>query len=110
MQCATIDAGKNRPVDEPLASQLEEGYQSIKPWKPSYQEELSAALQVGPAAYEKLKYPLADGAVFFDDAGSARLIYSSFANRVSSAIFSTFRGGKSNSPYPGAPLVYRGIS
>ncbi|KIM30120.1 hypothetical protein M408DRAFT_328513 [Serendipita vermifera MAFF 305830] len=98
----------NRPVDEPLAQQLEDAYQTIKPWKPSYQEEVSAALQVGPAAYEKLKYPLAEGAAFFDDAGSARLISNSFANRVSSAFFSTLRGGKHNSPYPASPLVYRG--
>jgi hypothetical protein len=99
---------KNRPVDEPLARQLEDAYQSIKPWKSSYQEEVLAALQVGPAAYEKLKCPLADGSVFFDDAASARLIYNSFTNRVSSAFFSTLRGGKSTSPYPAAPLVYRG--
>jgi hypothetical protein len=102
------DTYQNRPVDEPLARQLEEAYQSIKPWKPSYQEEVLAALQVGPAAYEKLKSPLVDGSVFFDDAGSARLVYNSFTNRVSSAFFSTLRGGKSNSPYPVAPLVCRG--
>jgi beta-xylosidase len=63
---------------------------------------------VGPAAYEKLKYPLVDGSVFFDDAGSGRLVYNYFSTRVSSAFFSTIRGGKSYSPYPAAPLVYRG--
>lgn len=101
---------KNRPVEEPLAQQLEEAYQAIKPWKESYQDELQAALQVGPAAYEKLKHPLADvdGSVFFDDASAARLIYNSFTNRVSSALFSTLRSNRTNSPYPAAPLVFRG--
>lgn len=102
------DIHKNRPVDEPLAQQLEDAYQSIKPWKPSYQEEVLATLQVGPAAYEKLKCPLPDGSVFFDDASSARLISNSFTNRMSSAFFSTLRGGKQISPYPASPLVYRG--
>ncbi|PVF99520.1 hypothetical protein CPB86DRAFT_825001 [Serendipita vermifera] len=100
----------NRPVDEPLERQLEEAYRTIKPWKASYQEEVLAALQVGPAAYEKLKYPLngQEGAIFFDDASTARLVYNSFANRVSSALFGTLRGSRTNSPYPSAPILYRG--
>jgi hypothetical protein len=101
---------KNRPVDEALSHQLEEAFQTIKPWKESYQDEILAAMQVGPAAHEKLKLPLGDteGSVFFDDAGSARLIYNSFTNRVSSALFSTLRTNRTNSLYPTAPLVYRG--
>ncbi|CCA71004.1 related to phosphatidic acid-preferring phospholipase A1 [Serendipita indica DSM 11827] len=100
----------NRPVDEPLASDLEDAYHTIRPWELSYQEEVTAALQAGAVAYEKLKHPLkhSDGAVFFDDAFTARLIYNSFANKLSSAIFATIRGSKSNSPYPSAPVVYRG--
>ncbi|KAG8812689.1 hypothetical protein FRC19_002992 [Serendipita sp. 401] len=100
----------NRPVDDPLAADLEKAYQAIKPWESSYQDEVAAALQTGPVAYEKLKVPLAhpDGAsVFFDDAGSARLLYSSLSTRVSSAIFATIRG-RSNSPYPSSPVIYRG--
>ncbi|KAG8808008.1 hypothetical protein FRC17_004176 [Serendipita sp. 399] len=102
----------NRPVDEPLASELEKAYQTIKPWEPSYEEEVAAAIQAGSVAYEKLKVPLAHssdgGSVFFDDAGSARILYSSLSTRVSSAIFATIRGSRSNSPYPGAPVAYRG--
>jgi hypothetical protein len=97
-------------VDEALSYQLEEAFQTIKPWKESYQDEILAAMHVGAAAYEKLKLPLADteGSVFFDDASSARLIYNSFTNRVSSALFSTLRTNRTNSLYPTAPLVYRG--
>jgi hypothetical protein len=67
-------------------------------------------LQVGPAAYEKLKHPLngQEGAIFFDDASTARLVYNSFANRVSLALFGTLRGNRTNSPYPSAPMVLRG--
>lgn len=93
-----------------MAQQIEEAYQAIKPWEPSYHDELSAAIQVGAAAYEKLKHPLgaSDAAVFFDDAHSARIIYNSFTNRVSVALFGTLRGNRTISPYPAAPLVYRG--
>lgn len=82
----------------------------IKPWEASYQEELAVALQVGPAAYEKLKYNIenSDVSIFFDDAESARLVYNSFANRFSSAFLSSIRGAKSISPYSSSPIVYRG--
>ncbi|KAG8813486.1 hypothetical protein FRC17_001553 [Serendipita sp. 399] len=107
-----VYSSKNRPVDEPLASELEKAYQTIKPWEPSYEEEVAAAIQAGSVAYEKLKVPLAHpsdgGSVFFDDAGSARILYSSLSTRVSSAIFATIRGSRSSSPYPGAPVAYRG--
>ncbi|CAG8648568.1 5246_t:CDS:2, partial [Acaulospora colombiana] len=105
-----FDVHKNRPVDETLERQLEEAYRTIKPWKASYQEEVLAALQVGPAAYEKLKHPLngQEGAIFFDDASTARLVYNSFANRVSSVLFGTLRGSRTNSPYPSASMIHRG--
>lgn len=44
-----IHIQKNRPVDEPLSHQLEEAFQTIKPWKESYQDEILAAMQVGPS-------------------------------------------------------------
>jgi hypothetical protein len=67
-------------------------------------------LQVGPAAYEKLKHniPDSDVSIFFDDADSARLVHNSFANRFSTAFFSSIRGGKSGSPYSSSSIVYRG--
>lgn len=77
--------------------------------KTSYGDELAAALQAGASAYERLKHPLEEGesSVFFDDPGSARILYHNLASRVSSAFFSSLRTGKQTSPYSAAPLVYR---
>ena len=81
--------------------------------KSSYQDELRTAAEIGPPAYEKLRYPLpsADALVFFDDAAQARIISNSLASRLSSVVFSPFLFRSSSttySPYASAPIVYRG--
>ena len=107
---------------------------AIKPWKvrypstpdtnltkvfskSSYEDELRTAAEIGSSAYEKLRYPLpsSDASVFFDDASQARIISSSLGSRFSSVVFSAFQfrsvstnTGTGPSPYPSAPVVYRG--
>lgn len=49
---------KINPVDRVLASALEVAYREIKPYLPSYQDELTSALKVGVEAESKLRYKL----------------------------------------------------
>ena len=46
------------PVDPDLANQLEEGYEYIKPWTLTYQDELKSCLEVGPEAELKITHRL----------------------------------------------------
>jgi len=46
------------PVEPNLANQLEEGYEYIKPWTSTYQDELKSCLEVGPEAELKLTHRL----------------------------------------------------
>lgn len=42
------------PVESDLANQIEEGYQSIKPWTPAYVDELNSCMDIGPEAELKI--------------------------------------------------------
>ena len=42
------------PVESELANQLEEGYEYIKPWTPSYVDELNSCQDIGPEAELKI--------------------------------------------------------
>lgn len=46
------------PVEPNVANQLEEGYEYIKPWTLTYQDELKSCLEVGPEAELKLTHRL----------------------------------------------------
>ena len=46
------------PVEPDLANQLEEGYEYIKPWTLTYQDEVRSCLEVGPEAELKITYKL----------------------------------------------------
>lgn len=46
------------PVESDLANQLEEGYEYIKPWTSTYQDELKSCLEVGPEAEIKITHKL----------------------------------------------------
>lgn len=81
--------------------------------KSSYEDELRTAAEIGASAYEKLRYPLpsSDASVFFDDASQARIIFKSLGSRFSSVVLSAFQFRPTStgpSPYPSAPVVYRG--
>lgn len=46
------------PVEPDLANQLEEGYEYIKPWTATYQDEIKSCLEVGPEAELKVTHRL----------------------------------------------------
>ncbi|OAQ98180.1 hypothetical protein LLEC1_02762 [Akanthomyces lecanii] len=46
------------PVSTAVANQLEAGYQELKPWTPTWADELKCALEVGAAGEEKVSHQL----------------------------------------------------
>ncbi|KAI4147945.1 MAG: hypothetical protein LQ340_005309 [Diploschistes diacapsis] len=46
------------PVEAPIANLLEKGYQYMKPWTPTYKDEVSSCLAVGPEAEMRLVHHL----------------------------------------------------
>ena len=46
------------PVEPDVANQLEEGYEYIKPWTATYQDEIKSCLEVGPEAELKITHKL----------------------------------------------------
>lgn len=55
------------PVEPNLATRLEEGYEYIKPWTSTYQDELKSCLEVGPEAELKLTHRLWPPEISSDD-------------------------------------------
>lgn len=55
------------PIEPNLATQLEEGYEYIKPWTSTYQDELKSCLEVGPEAELKLTHRLWPPEISSDD-------------------------------------------
>jgi hypothetical protein len=71
----------HHPCSEELSDELEDGFMKIRPWIPSYPEELKTALEFGKEAEEKLRCPLespqhdyAGMFVVFQNEGCARII------------------------------------
>ncbi|RXK37136.1 hypothetical protein M231_05587 [Tremella mesenterica] len=98
---------ETRPCSWDLGEEIERGYLEIKPWLPSYKDELAAATALGPAAEEKLKYalPIRFGpglGVIFEDGEKGRLLSSGALNYLSRAFWSTLR------TKPSGTYVYRG--
>ena len=46
------------PVESDVANQIEAGYEYIKPWTPTYQDELDSCIDIGPEAEIKVAYKL----------------------------------------------------
>ena len=46
------------PVPSDVANQLEEGYEYMKPWTPTYTDELNSCLEIGPEAETKIVHRL----------------------------------------------------
>ena len=44
------------PVESDLANQIEEGYEYMKPWTPTYIDELNSCLEIGPEAELKVAH------------------------------------------------------
>jgi len=69
---------ETKPCSWELAEELERAYQEIKPWQPSYKDELATAVATGKGAEEKLRHNLPSRfgsglGVVFDDGESGRL-------------------------------------
>ncbi len=46
------------PVESDVANQIETGYEYIKPWTPTYQDELNSCVEIGPEAELKIAHKL----------------------------------------------------
>ncbi|KAG8527509.1 uncharacterized protein KY384_007661 [Bacidia gigantensis] len=46
------------PVETDLANQLEEGFEYIKPWTPTYNDELNSCIEIGPEAELKVAHKI----------------------------------------------------
>ncbi|WOO83447.1 putative phospholipasec [Vanrija pseudolonga] len=98
-----------RPCTWDLAAELEKGFQEIKPWQPSYKEELATALAVGASGEEKLmhKLPARFGSglgVIFEDENKCRVIASGTFNYLSRQLWSSV-GAR-----PGGVYFHRGYT
>lgn len=96
------------PVDPLLAHHLEEAYATIKPYDPSYEDELRSALEFGPDAEAKLKHSMAEVGVdvIFQGKSSARIYARNLPARLSKSFLTSFIRDKGHSS--GGTLVYRG--
>ncbi|CAE6351628.1 unnamed protein product [Rhizoctonia solani] len=101
---------ENRAVEPALSRELEEAYHQIKPYLPSYPDEVQAALSAGTLeAQDKLKTVLnkSNHSAVFQDALSARIFQGT--TPPSAGLFSWGMGRGRGGLFPGATVVWRGI-
>lgn len=70
---------ETKPCGWDLAEELEKAFQQIKPWESSYREDYTAAMVLGAAGEEKLKFSLPERfgpglAVIFEDESKCRVM------------------------------------
>ncbi|CAE6432318.1 unnamed protein product [Rhizoctonia solani] len=100
---------ENRAVEPALSRELEEAYHQIKPYLPSYPDEVQTALSIGTLeAQDKLKIVLqkSNHSAVFQDARSARIFQGT--TPPSAGLFS-WGMGRGRGLFPGATVVWRGI-
>ncbi|CAE6382343.1 unnamed protein product [Rhizoctonia solani] len=101
---------ENRAVEPALSRELEEAYHQVKPYLPSYPDEVQTALSIGTLeAQDKLKIVLrkSNHSAVFQDARSARIFQGTTPPSV--GLFSWGMGRGRGGLFPGATLVWRGI-
>ncbi|KAG8757079.1 hypothetical protein FRC11_004821, partial [Ceratobasidium sp. 423] len=101
---------ENRAVEPALSRELEEAYHHVKPYLPSYPDEVQTALSIGTLeAQDKLKIVLrqSNHSAVFQDARSARIFQGT--TPPSAGLFSWGMGRGRGGLFPGATLVWRGI-
>lgn len=105
---SSTNLSKFYPVDPLLSHHLEEAYTTIKPYDPSYEDELRSALEFGPEAEAKLKHimPEVGVDVIFQGKTSARIYARNLPARLSKSFLTSFIRDKGHSS--GGTLVYRG--
>ncbi|KAG9084852.1 hypothetical protein FRC06_003867 [Ceratobasidium sp. 370] len=102
---------ETRAVEPVLSRELEEAYHTVKPYLPSYPDEVQAALSIGTLeAQDKLKLvlPKSDHSAVFQDACTARVFQGT--TPPSAGLFKYLFGpGNGGELFPGATVVYRGV-
>ncbi|CAE6504476.1 unnamed protein product [Rhizoctonia solani] len=101
---------ENRAVEPTLSRELEEAYHHVRPYLPSYPDEVQTALSIGTLeAQDKLKVVLRNSnhSAVFQDAQSARIFQGT--TPPSAGLFSWGMGRGRGGLFPGATLVWRGI-
>ncbi|KAL5632399.1 hypothetical protein ACGC1H_005381 [Rhizoctonia solani] len=101
---------EHRAVEPTLSRELEEAYHQVKPYLPSYPDEVQTALSIGTLeAQDKLKIVLrkSNHSAVFQDARSARIFQGT--TPPSAGLFSWGMGRGRGGLFPGATAVWRGI-
>ncbi|CAE7090882.1 unnamed protein product [Rhizoctonia solani] len=101
---------ENRAVEPALSRELEEAYHQVKPYLPSYPDEVQTALSIGTLeAQDKLKIVLrkSNHSAVFQDTRSARIFQGT--TPPSAGLFSWGMGRGRGGLFPGATLVWRGV-
>ncbi|KAG9113863.1 hypothetical protein FRC07_007721, partial [Ceratobasidium sp. 392] len=103
---------ETRAVEPVLSRELEEAYHTVKPYLPSYPDEVQAALTAGTLeAQDKLKLVLSKSnhSAVFQDACTARVFQGT--TPPSTGLFRYLFGGAGGAGelFPGATVVYRGV-
>ncbi|KAE8233851.1 hypothetical protein CF326_g1114 [Tilletia indica] len=94
------------PIATDLAEELENYYQELQPWLPSYADELKSAVTIGADAEDKLKRPLKgmNGYVIMLGPHVARIYTQDFTARLAKSVLTAWSGEHS-----GGQLVIRGF-
>lgn len=101
-----FESGKLAPCSTALAAELELHFQTLRPWLPSYTDELKSSVSLGAEAEAKLKCSLKtlkNSYVIFQGPRLARLYQEGFSNRLSKQFFTAWSGEHS-----GGQLLIRG--
>ncbi|CAD6941352.1 unnamed protein product [Tilletia controversa] len=100
------ESSKLSPLSTELAEELENYYQELQPWLPSYADELKSAVTIGADAEDKLKRPLkgVNGYVIMLGPHVARIYTQDFTARLAKSVFTAWSGEHS-----GGQLVIRGF-
>ncbi|TKY88375.1 hypothetical protein EX895_002727 [Sporisorium graminicola] len=101
-----FESNKLCPCSSALAAELESHFQTLRPWLPSYADELKSSVSLGAEAEAKLKCSLKtlkNSYVIFQGPRLARLYQEGFSNRLSKQFFTAWSGEHS-----GGQLLIRG--
>jgi hypothetical protein len=102
-----FDSSKISPCNDEVARELEDLYHSIKPWLPSYADELRSAVALGAEAEQKLRAPMASlkgSYVIFLGPYLARIYQDDVTSRMTKTLWTAWSGTHS-----GGTLVARGF-
>jgi hypothetical protein len=102
-----FDSSKISPCIKEVAKELEDLYHSIKPWLPSYADELKSAVSLGADAEQKLRAPMTSlkgSYVIFLGPFLARIYSDDVTSRMTKTLWTAWSGA-----HGGGTLVARGF-